>query len=62
MTDANVPVRLPGHRLQGEGQHPERGLYHVSDDEAVQLIRGMVAEMDEPYREELRELLTTNDI
>ncbi|AGC34343.1 hypothetical protein HSTV2_76 [Halorubrum sodomense tailed virus 2] len=52
----SVPVRVPGHRLQGDDQHPERGLHHVSEDEAVQIIRGMVAELDEAHREEVRTL------
>ncbi|UBF22336.1 hypothetical protein HRTV-11_gp79 [Halorubrum virus HRTV-11] len=43
MTD--VPIRIPGHRLHGEDQYPEKGLYHVSEDEAEQIIRGMVIEM-----------------
>lgn len=53
---SDVPIRIPGHRLSGEDQHPYRGLYHVSDDEAVHIIRGMVAAMDEQSREEVREL------
>ncbi|UBF22444.1 hypothetical protein HCTV-15_gp77 [Haloarcula virus HCTV-15] len=62
---ADVPIRIPGHRLHGERQYPEKGLYHVSEDEAEQIIRGMVIEMaretaegDDSISEVAREVLT----
>lgn len=58
MSEPTVPVRIPGHRLFGENQKPGSGMHRVTEDEAVQIIRGMVGELGDEKREEVMQYLT----